>query len=85
MGDAIAEAIRESEELWAFACIRHAAILNGSGLPDRSADVAINEGQLDVAKQYAKRCHQALLQTSDEVAKKDLLDLVIERWPQVSE
>jgi hypothetical protein len=108
MDDVIAEAIREGEELWAFAFIRHAAILNASGQPDRSllkyyyeqyltyrpenpralyelADVAMQEGQTDMAKQYAKRCHQALLQTEDERAKKDLLDLILERWPKLSE
>jgi Tfp pilus assembly protein PilF len=49
------------------------------------ADVAVKEGQTEIAKQYAKRCHQALLQTEDETARKDLLDVVLERWPELSE
>jgi hypothetical protein len=46
------------------------------------ADVAMEEGEIEVAKQYARRCHQSLLRTTDEVAKRDLFDLVLERWPE---
>ncbi len=49
------------------------------------ADVAMKDGQTDIAKQYAKRCHQALVQSKDEIAKKNLLDLVLDRWPQLPE
>jgi Tfp pilus assembly protein PilF len=47
------------------------------------ADVAVEEGETEMAKQYASRCHQALLRTTDKVAKKDLFDLVLERWPEL--
>jgi Tfp pilus assembly protein PilF len=36
MDEVITEAIREGEESWTFVFIRHAAILNASGQPDRS-------------------------------------------------
>jgi hypothetical protein len=49
------------------------------------ADVAMQEGEIEVAKQYARRCYRVLLKSADELAKKDLLDLVLERWPEVSE
>lgn len=48
------------------------------------ADVAMEDGQTETAKLYAKRCHQALLETEDKIAKKDLFDLVLERWPELS-
>ena len=48
------------------------------------ADLAVEEGETEMAKQYARRCHEALLRTTDEVAKKDLFDLVLERWPELS-
>jgi hypothetical protein len=49
------------------------------------ADVAMEEGEIEVAKQYARRCHRSLSRTTDEVAKKDLFDLVLERWPELSD
>jgi hypothetical protein len=49
------------------------------------ADVAMEDGQTEIAKQYAKRCHRAILQSDDDKIKQDLLDLVIERWPEISE
>ncbi len=48
------------------------------------ADVAMEEGQTEIAKRYAKRCHQAILRSHDEKIKRDLLDLVLERWPEVA-
>jgi hypothetical protein len=50
-----------------------------------SADVAMKDGQIEIALQYAKRCHQAILRSDDGKIKKDLLDLVLERWPEVAE
>jgi hypothetical protein len=46
------------------------------------ADAAMEDGQLEAAKQYAKRCHQAILRSDNMKIKKDLLDLVLERWPE---
>jgi hypothetical protein len=48
------------------------------------ADVAMKDGQTETAKQYAKRCHEAILQSDDAKVKKDLLDLVLERWPELA-
>lgn len=50
-----------------------------------SADTAMEEGHVDLAKQYAKRCYRAVLSKDNEKIKRDLLDLVLERWPDVSE
>jgi hypothetical protein len=49
------------------------------------ADVAMEEGQIEIARQYAKKCHQAILQSDDNKIKQDLLDLVLERWPELAE
>ena len=49
------------------------------------ADVAMEDGQTDLAKQYAKRCLQAILRSKDAKIKQDLLDLVLERWPEAAE
>jgi hypothetical protein len=49
------------------------------------ADVAMDEGQTEIARQYAKRCHRAILLSHDEKIRRDLLDLVLERWPEVAE
>ena len=48
------------------------------------ADIAIEDGQTEIAKQYAKRCYEAILQSNDHKIKRDLLDLVLERWPEVA-
>lgn len=50
-----------------------------------SADVAMEEGQIEIAKLYAKRCHQAILKSDDAKLKKDLLNLVLERWPEIAD
>jgi Tfp pilus assembly protein PilF len=47
------------------------------------ADVAMKAGQIENAKTHAKRCYEALLKTDDQKARKDLLDLILERWPEV--
>lgn len=49
------------------------------------ADVAMEDGQIEIARQYARKCHQAILQSDDNKIKQDLLDLVLERWPGVAE
>ena len=48
------------------------------------ADTAMEDGQIEIAIQYAKRCHQAILQSDDAKLKTELLDLVLERWPEVA-
>jgi hypothetical protein len=49
-----------------------------------SADEAMEDGQIELAKLYAKRCHNALLKSDDAKLRKDLFDLVLERWPEVA-
>ncbi len=49
------------------------------------ANDANEDGQTEVAKQYAKRCHQVVLGSDNQKIKRDLLDLVLERWPGVDE
>jgi len=41
------------------------------------AAVALDQGQLEIAKQYATRCHTAILQCDDEILKQGLLDLMV--------
>lgn len=48
------------------------------------ADIAMKDGQIDIARQYAKKCYQAILQGDDNKIRQDLLDLVLERCPEVT-
>lgn len=66
-------------EQYLISCPEHPRALYGL------ADVAMEGGQTEIAKQYAKRCHRAILLSHDEKIKRDLLDLVLERWPEVAE
>jgi hypothetical protein len=47
------------------------------------AKISLEEGQTEIAKQYATRCHRAILQSGDEIIKQGLLDLVLKQWPEV--
>lgn len=47
------------------------------------ADVALKQGETEVARQYAIRCHAALLQSEDGVIKQGLLELLARHWPDV--
>jgi Tfp pilus assembly protein PilF len=49
------------------------------------ATVALDQGQLETAKQYATRCHTAILRCDDEVLKQGLLDLLVKHWPDIAE
>ena len=40
------------------------------------ATVAFDQGEPEIAKQYATRCHTAILRSDDEVLKLGLLDLL---------
>jgi Tfp pilus assembly protein PilF len=48
------------------------------------ANDEMENGQTEIAKQYAKRCHQAILRSDNEKIKNDLLDLVLQRWPELA-
>ena len=50
------------------------------------ARVTLDQGHLEIAKQYAKRSHTAILQRDDdEVLKQGLLDLLRKHWPDIAE
>jgi Tfp pilus assembly protein PilF len=48
------------------------------------AEVALEQGDTDLAKQYAKRSYDATVQGNDEMAKRGLLDLIAMKWPDVA-
>lgn len=47
------------------------------------ATVALDQGEPDIAKQYAIRCRTAILQSDDELVRM-LLDLVVKHWPDLA-
>jgi Tfp pilus assembly protein PilF len=49
-----------------------------------AADEAMEDGQIHLAKLYAMRCYQAITRSDDAKLKRDLFDLVLERWPDVA-
>src|SRR6266478_2160966 len=49
------------------------------------ATVALDQGQLEIAKQYATRCRTAILWSDDEILKQGLLDLLVKHWPDIAE
>ena len=48
------------------------------------AVVVFEEGQADRAKQYAARCYRSLLENDDYRFKTELLDLVLQLWPELA-
>jgi len=48
------------------------------------ATVALDQGELEIAKQYANRCHTALLQYDEGLLKQGLLDLLMKQWPDIA-
>ena len=48
------------------------------------ATVALDQGQLEIAKHYATRCHTAILRCDDEILKQGLLDLLVKHWPDIT-
>jgi len=49
------------------------------------AAVALDQGQLEIVKQYATRCHTAILQCDDEILKQGLLDPILKHRSDVVE
>ena len=47
------------------------------------ADVAKEQGELELAKQYAARCYKALI-GGDDFLKKERLETLLKKWPEVS-
>jgi tetratricopeptide (TPR) repeat protein len=48
------------------------------------AEVALEQGDADLAKQFAKRSYDATVQGDDETAKHGLLDLIAMKWPDIA-
>jgi len=48
------------------------------------ADVAKAEGELEVAKEYPARCYKALI-AGDDFLKKERLETLLHKWPEVSQ
>ena len=48
------------------------------------ADVAKEQGELELAKQYAPRCYKALIEGDDRL-KKERLEMLLKKWPEVSQ
>jgi tetratricopeptide (TPR) repeat protein len=46
------------------------------------ADVAKAEGELEQAKEYAARCYKALIE-GDDFLKKERLETLLHKWPEV--
>jgi Tfp pilus assembly protein PilF len=47
------------------------------------AQVALEQGEVDIAKQFAKRSYVATVQGTDDLAKRGLRDLIAKQWPDV--
>jgi len=47
------------------------------------AEVALKEGNTDLAKQYARRSYDAALQGDDAITRHGLLDLIAKKWPDI--
>jgi tetratricopeptide (TPR) repeat protein len=48
------------------------------------ADVAKEQGELKLAKKYAARCYKALIE-GDDFLKKERLETLLHKWPEVSQ
>ncbi len=49
------------------------------------AKIAREQGELEIARQYAERCHKAIVEGDDEIVKAGLLDLVVMHWPELGQ
>lgn len=47
------------------------------------AEITLDEGDPVTAREYAARCHTAILKTDDEILKQALLDLIAKEWPDI--
>ena len=47
------------------------------------AEVALEQGDTELAKLFAKRSYDATVQGDDEMAKRGLLDLIALKWPDI--
>jgi hypothetical protein len=47
------------------------------------ADVAKEQGEFELAKQYAARCYKALIE-GDDFLKSERLETLLKKWPEFS-
>ena len=50
---------------------------------EKLAVIALDEGDPVTAREYAARCHTAILRTDDEILQQALLDLIAKEWPDL--
>jgi len=48
------------------------------------ADVSLERGEAETAKEFAKRSYEAILRGDDEIVKAGLLDLIVKQWPEIA-
>ena len=48
------------------------------------AYVALEQGETELARQYAEKSYKALMQCDDEIVKQGLLDLILKNWPDLA-
>jgi tetratricopeptide (TPR) repeat protein len=48
------------------------------------ADVAQEQGELELAKEYAARCYKALME-GDDFLKQERLETLLKKWPEFSQ
>ena len=46
------------------------------------ANVLLEQGEIELARNHAAKCHEAILQSEDEIDR-GLLDLIAKRWPEI--
>lgn len=49
------------------------------------ATIALDQGNVEIAKQFAKRSHTAIMRRDDDVLKQGLLDLLLKHWPDIAQ
>jgi hypothetical protein len=47
------------------------------------AEAMLKQGEIALAKEYAKRSYNSAVEDDDDVAKRELLDLIAKKWPDI--
>ena len=48
------------------------------------AYVSLERGEVETAREFAKRSYAAILRGDDEIVKAGLLDLIVKQWPEIA-
>jgi tetratricopeptide (TPR) repeat protein len=48
------------------------------------ADISLERGEPETAKEFAKRSYEAILHGDDDIVKAGVLDLIVEQWPEIA-